>query len=590
MNTGAERAEPRESAGWIETGTQGEDWLGPVETESESDAPAPRKPLGAGARVLGGLLILLGLGWTGAVLWQAWQAQLPLTPARLIPFIGTVSGPLVLLGLVWLLFGRNSRRETERFTRAVQAMRTESVALESVLGIVAERLEENHGKLRGEAEKLMSLGDEAADRLGRVTYYLAKETASLDRKAAELESAAAAAKVDIGVLMHDLPRAEEQARAVADAMKDAGLTAHGQAGALEAQLSALAARGREADEVLGNAAQRMAAHVARIESTAETATTAMGEASAGMTAAIDGAMVRASEALDAARAALEAQAGATLAAIDHSRAALDRAGEDAAASLAARLDTVGGKITELAGHLSAQDESSRQLVVDLAAEVARLDVAFETLGRTGGAASERLSEAVETARTGSLALIEALGTGRSEADALLGRAEALRATLDGATGDLEGRVAPALSQAEAQAARANEALAALTRSAEAIDGSAQGIEKRVTKVAARVGEIGTMLAAQDESGRALVAQLMIDVAALQDSFAAAEASGSAQARILGSAVEELRQAAVTLAQELEAGGARAGALSERSDEIAGSIRETALRLDEELSPALARIE
>src|SRR5439155_15209741 len=170
MSTGAERAEPRESAGWIETEKQGDAWLGSADAVAEETAP--REPATAGARIFAAILLILALVWAGAAIWDAWQSGMPLTPARLIPFIGTLSAPLVLLGLAWLLFGRSSRRETERFTRAVEAMRSESVALESVLGIVAERLEENHGKLRGEAEKLMSLGDEAADRLGRVAYYL----------------------------------------------------------------------------------------------------------------------------------------------------------------------------------------------------------------------------------------------------------------------------------------------------------------------------------------------------------------------------------------------------------------------------------
>jgi hypothetical protein len=52
------------------------------------------------------------------------------------------------------------------------------------------------------------------------------------------------------VLLSDLPKAEERARQVADVIRQAGLGAHAEAGALEAQLSALIARGREADEVV----------------------------------------------------------------------------------------------------------------------------------------------------------------------------------------------------------------------------------------------------------------------------------------------------------------------------------------------------
>jgi len=591
MSTGAERAEPH--AGWIETETQPADWIGTAEAEAapgEEAALLPQPRLSAGTRVFGAILLLLAAAWIGAAGWQVWQWHLVLTPARMIPFVAILSAPLALLGLLWLLFGRSSRRETERFTAAVHAMRGESVALETVLGIVAEKLEENHARLRGEAEKLMSLGDEAADRLGRVTYYLSKESASLDRRAAELEGAAAAAKVDIGVLMHDLPRAEEQARAVAEAMKEAGLAAHGQAGALEAQLAALAARGREADELLGGAAQRMAAHVARIESSAETAASAMGEASAGMTAAVDGAMARASEALDAARAALEAQAAATLAAIERSSAELDQAGEQAAASLAARLDDVAGTIDRLAGTLAEQDAASRALVAGLAADVAGLDEALATLGRTGGETSDALTRAVAEARGGSLALVEALGGSRDAAEALLARAQALRAEMEAATDAIENRVDPALSRTEEQAGRTHRTLGALTDQADAVDGATRAIEERVGAVAARAAEIAQGLNAQEASTRRLVEWLGRDVVALEQSFASAQASGAAHADSLGTAVAELRQATAALVGELETGGARAADLGARSGEMAGAIREAALRLDEELAPAFARVE
>ncbi|HLL29612.1 MAG TPA: hypothetical protein VK403_01320, partial [Allosphingosinicella sp.] len=228
--TGAERAQTEPEQGF--TAATGSDWLGqPAEAEAEvpeADADPERARRPAGAGLPGAVLILLATGWVSAVGFWLWQTRPPVSLGNGIAWTATVAGPLALLALLWLLLGRTSRREAERFSRAVEQMTAESRALESVLEIVAGRIEDNHARLRGEAERLMSLGDEASDRLGRVTYYLSKETATLDRKAAALDAAANAAKVDIGVLLHDLPRAEEQARAVAEAMKEAGLNAHGQ--------------------------------------------------------------------------------------------------------------------------------------------------------------------------------------------------------------------------------------------------------------------------------------------------------------------------------------------------------------------------
>ena len=142
--------------------------------------------------------------------------------------------------------------------------------------------------------------------------------------------------------MSDLPRAEEQARAVAEAMKQAGLAAHEQAGALEGQLAALAARGREADEVVGGAAQRLGAHIARIESGAGAAAERMDQAAAQMNARGRRRDGRAPRNRSSRRApGLEAQGQAMLAMIEQSRAAFEQAGAETTRGLAERLDVAG---------------------------------------------------------------------------------------------------------------------------------------------------------------------------------------------------------------------------------------------------------
>jgi hypothetical protein len=477
--TGAERAQPRAENGLHEI-RNGADWIGePAATGAAPDAesPAAQEPDPSSRKALGSFLLLLALAWLGAFGWSLWQSRPALGIDTVVSSLATLSGPLVLLGLVWLWLGRTPRRETVRFTRAVEDMRNESNALESVLAIVSDRIEANHARLRGEAERLMSLGDEAADRLGRVTYYLSKETAALDRTAATLDSAASAAKVDIGVLLHDLPRAEEQARAVGEAMKDAGLAAHGQAGALEAQFAALSAKGREADELLGGAAQRMAAHVARIESGSVAAAQKMGEASAGMNSAVDAAMLRAAEALDTARTSLDAQTSALFASIEQSRVALDSAGEEAARRLGARLETIGGKLETLAGQLATQDAASQALVGSLGNGLAALDESFAQLGQSGSSEAERLAASLADVRETMRALITEFGDGREDAGDLIARGREASAAFS--------EVGDRLQAVTAQAGQAGAALAALVQPVEGIHASAGEIGKRVAGLPSR---------------------------------------------------------------------------------------------------------
>lgn len=588
--TGAERAQTEPEQGF--TGEAENDWLGsPVDLHAPEPAPEPeraRRPARAG--LLGALLILLALGWVGAVGYWLWQTRPPVTLGNGIAWTATLAGPLALLALAWLLFGRTSRREAERFRTAVEAMAAESRALESVLEIVAGRIEDNHARLRGEAERLMSLGDEASDRLGRVTYYLSKETATLDQKAAALDSAAAAAKVDIGVLLHDLPRAEEQARAVAEAMKEAGLNAHGQASALEAQLASLAARGRDADEVLGGAAQRMSAHVARIESGSAAAAASLDESSAKMTAAVDGAMSRAAEAVEQARSALELQGATTLAAIEQSRAALDKAGEDSARNLAQRIDTISGKIEGLAGHIAAQDAASHALVTGLGKELAELDSWFDQLARTGGAQSERLGASVAGVRAAAAALITELGAGRQQASELTESADRLGGVLTAIGGELREQIPAALRSVEEQADRTREAAAAIAP----LVGE---VEKTALAAAASLGESEATVGRSRESVELLLARVAEGSAEAEAQLRAlglaadeAREAGKKVAADTGASLADARTAAAALLDELGTGQRQADSLIESASELGSALGGISGELRETLPAALRTVE
>ena len=159
MTTGAQRAgaQPEHA---IESGNH-DDWTvvpmtgdyGAAEQWAESGEPAMPKA----TRILGAILLLLAVGWLAGSIWVALNAEAAPTPEAAVRWAPVISAPLILFGLLWMILGRSPRRETERFTRAVAAMRTESAALESLLGVVATRLEENHARLTQEAAKLLAL-------------------------------------------------------------------------------------------------------------------------------------------------------------------------------------------------------------------------------------------------------------------------------------------------------------------------------------------------------------------------------------------------------------------------------------------------
>src|SRR5215210_5334047 len=103
--TGAEQAEMRP-----DEGIAAPDWLGePVEErnvpqpaeEPAEPEPDSARPRSAGIRLFGTLLLLLALGWIAAAGWSIWQSRPTLTIANGVSWAATLSGPLILLALLW---------------------------------------------------------------------------------------------------------------------------------------------------------------------------------------------------------------------------------------------------------------------------------------------------------------------------------------------------------------------------------------------------------------------------------------------------------------------------------------------------------
>ncbi len=478
-------------------------------------AEAVEAPASGGMNPLALILAVLAAAWTGLAVWSAVVQLDGAAMPDIVAAIALACVPLVLLGLIWQIFGRTSRRETERFTRAVAAVKGESAALDSVLQIMTARLEESYTRLGSETARLMTLGDEASDRLGRVTHYLSKEGATLDKKAGQLESAANAARVDIGVLLNDLPRAEEQARAVTEALRDAGFTAHAESGQLESQLSALIARGREADEVVGGAAQRLAAHLARIQSSTITATQQLDQAASGMTGAVDETLGRAAEAVDAARKSLEAQGDAMLSMIEKSRNLLEQSGEASARNLSARLEMVGGQVQALAAQLADQDANARALTEGVAQELVALEQRFAALAYAGGASNADLGQSIDRVRETIASLMSDLAAGQERAGTLAAHAREMTDAMGVVTGRLRDEVTPAFIAVEEQASRTRTATESL---APMVEGLQVGALDAATQVAAAEAAI----ARQRDALPALLSQMRDHVAEVEQRLAALE--------------------------------------------------------------------
>ncbi|MES2326465.1 MAG: hypothetical protein V4499_03930, partial [Pseudomonadota bacterium] len=102
-----------------------------------------------GRQVLAGALAVLAALWLAYTAWSAGRtlAGQPLTSPLIAQWIAIAAGPLAIIGLAWLIFGRTRRKEAERFTRSVITMRSEARSLEALLEVLSQRIHDSRTEL-----------------------------------------------------------------------------------------------------------------------------------------------------------------------------------------------------------------------------------------------------------------------------------------------------------------------------------------------------------------------------------------------------------------------------------------------------------
>ena len=208
----------------------------------EADIVAPRA-----GWLLPTLAILLSLAWIGGMLALTWDSLATLRPVELVQFVAALATVPALIGIVWLLAQRSSRAEARRFALTARAMRSEAQALERRIHALSQSLHLQREQIAHQLSTLASVGDVAADRLESVGRGLSTEVDAARAGAATLATAAERARATVGELLAAMPAAQADSEEVGRRIEQAGLGAAAHVAALDAQLSALTDRAREAD-------------------------------------------------------------------------------------------------------------------------------------------------------------------------------------------------------------------------------------------------------------------------------------------------------------------------------------------------------
>ena len=461
-----------------------------AEFDMEEDTPPPstreRLTLAVALILAAGWLALAGFDWM-----QTLGNRAP-TVAEGVAFIGFATPPLILILLGWLVFVRSSRTEQRRFRHTSDSIQREIRSLEATLAVLSSRLDESRAALAAQGQDLMGLGEDAASRLATIARSLEVDIESMGRQTQALTGSAASARGDLAVLLANLPKANVQTRQMITALQEAGLTAHEKAGALDAQLALLTTRGREADEIAGNAAQKLAAHLSRMEGVGEVAGARLEKAAEQMTSAVDAALERAAQALEAAREGMEAQGAAMTAMVEQNHAAMARSGADSAEELGKRVQSIASQIEMVASTFAAQDDASKTLVARLNSDIDNIEQRFALLESGGVKRTDRLSNAIKALTNHADDLKTALAGGGDTANGLVERVQSLMTALDAATREIDETIPAAYARL---AKRAEESMAMVTAATPVV---AQ-LSDTASATLARLEEADTIVRRQQEA-------------------------------------------------------------------------------------------
>ena len=585
MTPNPQRAEPlspvREEAEPLELTSldvMHEPWL----EEADRGESTAAEPGNGGRQVLGiGLAVLAAL-WLAYCAWSAGRtlAGQPLSSPQIAQWLATAAGPLALLGLVWLMFGRTRRKESERFTRSVVAMRSEAQSLEALLEVLSQRIGDSRTELTMITQHLMQLGDEATGKLGGITREFDTSTEKLKLHGEALDRAADSARNDMAVLLDDLPRAEETTRLIAEQLRSVGTESSDKASQFGQRVTELSERTREADQLIAESTDRLAARLAEIETAGSTAASRVNEAQAGLSGALDTLLERTSTTLHEIRNGIDVQSAAVAALVEQASAGLGRAGAEAAESLAANIDRANISIEGLSGRVAEQDRASQRMIAEIERGLALIDERFTELASHGDERANRFLESLTRARTE----LDTLAAQASSQDSAIGtiseRTSALRESIDRLTGDIRDSLGAAIGEAQGGADR-------LVESAAAAKPEVAWIRDAAVEAGERLSATGDRIAQQQDQLAALLAT--VD-----------EGVGDAQSKLteLASMLAQVEREAASLSSEtgpalvasmVQVKDAAAHAAQRAREAIEGVIPESAGKLSSETRDALEAV-
>jgi hypothetical protein len=582
----------------------------PIGAEAEApDEPAWRFAL---AVVFG----VLAVAWVGVAAWLGSGTDLS-DPLRLLQFVAALCAVPVLLGIAFLVVARTSGAHASRLAAGSRELREETERLYQTAEALAHSMAASRDTLSEQARALTALGDAAAARLETIGQALAAGIVETEARTLALGRAADTAADKMAVMLATLPRAQDEIRSLGERLEQIGLGAGEQAAALDTQLAALGDRGREAEAIAGGSAQKLAAHITRMDASSEAAAAKLDTVAKAVAEEIDALLGRTADAVDESRKGIAAQGDAMLAMVRANQAALDTAARESAEALTERIEIVELVIERVTTRLEGQRQAGEALVREMEGWIERTEGRFDKLHTEGEQRAGAIAQSLDGLTGSADSLAQAIAGGNGAALTAISTAETLLIALDSAAREMDETLAGAvirldgrLEGARARLGTIKPELLALVAASESTSDAVEAVASAVATQRRDAEVVAERLSGGLAEGRdaatglhGVVQQLRDDIDAVSET--AASRLVEALLRVRETAATAADQARDTLAQvipeaahaiEAEAAVALRRAAGRGLDEqiakvadVAGTAVGAATRAASQLEAQIARI-
>ena len=175
--------------------------------------------------ILPSLAILAIAGWSSFFAWANLWAIGGVTPQQGVSLLTSWAVPVLLIGVLWLIAMRNSRREALRFGDTAGLLSAESARLEQRLLVVNQELSLAREFLASQSRELETVGRTASEKLSFHAEHLQSLVSSNAAQIESIASVSASALDNMEKLRGQMPVLASSAKDVTNNIGNAGRTA-----------------------------------------------------------------------------------------------------------------------------------------------------------------------------------------------------------------------------------------------------------------------------------------------------------------------------------------------------------------------------